>query len=105
MILSGTDSRSKKHHKQKYILVSISLVNVGVVSPFEMSREQARMLAIERCGFKKKTAQYTLTGELVKVWESTAEIQREFGWSDSSIQRACRGERRTSHGFVWRYVG
>lgn len=71
----------------------------------EMSREQARRFAIERGFGKKKTAQYTLTGELVKVWESTAEIQREFGWSDSSIQSACRGEQRTSHGFVWRYVG
>lgn len=71
----------------------------------EMSREQARKFAIERGFGKKKTAQYTLTGELVRVWESTAEIQREFGWSDSSIQSACRGEQRTSHGFVWRYVG
>ena len=71
----------------------------------EMSREQARKFAIERGFGKKKTAQYTLTGELVKVWESTAEIQREFGWSDSSIQSACRGEQRSSHGFVWRYVG
>lgn len=71
----------------------------------EMSREQARKFAIERGFGKKKTAQYTLAGELVRVWESTAEIQREFGWSDSSIQSACRGEQRTSHGFVWRYVG
>ena len=64
----------------------------------------SRKFAIKRGFGKKKTAQYTLTGELVKVWESTAEIQREFGWSDSSIQSACRGEQRTSHGYVWRYL-
>lgn len=71
----------------------------------EMSREQARKFAIERCGFKKKTAQYTLTGELVKVWDSTAEIKRELGWNDKEVQNVCRGRARTYHGFVWRYVG
>lgn len=71
----------------------------------EMSREEARKLASERCKNKKKTAQYTLTGDLVKVWESTAEIKRELGWSDKSVQDVCRGQARTYHGFVWRYVG
>lgn len=71
----------------------------------EMSKEQARKFAIERGFGKKKTAQYTLTGELVKVWESTAEIKRELGWSDKSVQDVCRGQARTYHGFVWRYVG
>lgn len=70
----------------------------------EMSREEARKLASERCTNKKKTAQYTLTGELVKVWESTAEIKRELGWNDKGIQGVCRGEGRSCHGYVWRYL-
>lgn len=55
----------------------------------------------------KKTAQYTLDGELIKVWESTASIRRELGLNDKHIQDVCRGYKsRTgnAYGFHWEYV-
>lgn len=73
----------------------------------EMSREHARKLARERCTNKKKTAQYTLTGELIKVWESTAEIKRVLGLSDKTIQNVCRKEKSktgNAYGYHWEYV-
>ena len=52
----------------------------------------------------KKTAQISLTGEVVKIWESTAQIQREIGLNAGRIQDVCRGEGKTAFGFVWKYV-
>lgn len=56
----------------------------------------------------KKTAQYTLEGELVKIWESTAAIEREHEeWKCKHIQNVCRGDKsRTgnAYGYHWEYV-
>ena len=56
----------------------------------------------------KKTAQYTLDGELIKIWESTASIRRELGLNDKHIQNVCRGEKNktgNAFGFHWEYIG
>lgn len=56
----------------------------------------------------KKTAQYTLEGELVKIWESTAAIEREHKeWKCKHIQNVCRGrESKTgnAYGYHWEYI-
>lgn len=73
----------------------------------EMSKEHARKMAIARCTNKKKTAQYTLNGKLIKIWESTAQIKRELGLSDTYIQNVCRGDNSNTgnaYGFHWEYV-
>lgn len=55
----------------------------------------------------KRTAQYTLDGTLIKVWESTGSIQRELGLSSKHIQNICRKEKSKTgiaYGSRWEYV-
>ena len=52
----------------------------------------------------KKVGQYDLQGNLIKVWNSFMDIQRELGFSNSSINSCCKGRRKTAGGFIWRYV-
>lgn len=55
----------------------------------------------------KRTAQYTLDGELIKIWESTASIRRELGLNDKHIQNVCRRDNSNTgnaYGFHWEYV-
>lgn len=56
----------------------------------------------------KKTAQYTLDGELVKIWESTAAIEREHKeWKCKHIQNVCRradSKTGNAYGYHWEYV-
>lgn len=56
---------------------------------------------------RKKTAQYTLDGNLVKIYDSTAEVTRELGIPSKTIQNACRGQYNgnKAHGYRWEYVG
>ena len=73
----------------------------------EMAVEDARKYAINRSQNKKKTAQYTLDGELVKIWDSTAQIKRDLGLNDKHIQNVCRRTKsRTgnAYGYHWEYV-
>ena len=49
-------------------------------------------------------AQYTLNGKLLKVWPSTAEVERRAGFDHSAISKAANGNRKTAYGFIWKYV-
>ena len=52
----------------------------------------------------KPVAQYTKDGELIKVWQSTREVERQIGFASINISRAARGIHKQSHGFIWKYV-
>ncbi len=50
----------------------------------------------------KKVYQYTLDGELVRVWPSTMECNRN-GFNHSHIAECCRGVKPQYRGFIWSY--
>lgn len=52
----------------------------------------------------KPVAQYTKTGEFVKVWPSAREAGRKLEISQGNISKATRGINETYGGFVWKYV-
>lgn len=56
----------------------------------------------------KKTAQYTLDGKLIKIWESTRQIERCTEWKSKSIQNACRKDGKSKsgnmYGYHWEYI-
>lgn len=54
-------------------------------------------------GTPKPVYQYTLSGELVKEWDSVCSVERDTGFSNPSISRACRGIKNTYKGYVWTY--
>ena len=52
----------------------------------------------------KPVGQYTRDGDLVKVWPSTQEAERQAGFNHGNISEVANGNRKTAHGFIWRYV-
>lgn len=52
---------------------------------------------------KKKVFQYSLDGEILAQFNSVAEASRETGISKTCISRCCKGERKSSSGFFWKY--
>ena len=52
----------------------------------------------------KPICQYTLDGDLVKVWQSTNEVERQTGFRRGNISQAANGKYKNSHGFIWKYV-
>ena len=50
----------------------------------------------------KQVYQYTLAGELVKVWHSTMECGRN-GYNQGTVAACCRGELNKYKGFQWKY--
>ena len=67
---------------------------------------------VEPCCFKcnvklngkelsKQIYQYTLDGELVKVWDSIMDIEIECGFARAAISYCCNGKRKTAYGYIW----
>ena len=52
----------------------------------------------------KPVGQYTLDGDLVDVWQSANEVERQTGFSHGYICKAANGNRKQAYGFIWRYV-
>lgn len=51
----------------------------------------------------KPVEQYDLNGKLIKKWESIMDIQRELGYSNSTICKCCMGKLKKSYGYIWKY--
>ena len=51
----------------------------------------------------KKVLQLSLTGELIREWESTKECERN-GFNQGNIVSCCNGKRKSAHGFRWEYA-
>jgi len=52
----------------------------------------------------KSVGQYTLDGELIKVWQSTMEVERQLGFLHSHISDAALGKLKTAYGYLWKYI-
>ena len=56
------------------------------------------------CPNSKQVIQLTLSGEVVRKWDSTMDIQRELGYNQCNISKCCKGKRKTSNGYKWVYA-
>lgn len=52
---------------------------------------------------KKKVFQSSLNGEILARYNSVVQASLETGISQTCISRCCRGERKNSSGFLWKY--
>lgn len=52
----------------------------------------------------KPIGQYTLDGELVKIWQSPCEAGKQIGLSDSHVSKVANGKLKTAYGFIWKYI-
>lgn len=60
---------------------------------------------IPRKDFRMKSvSQFSLSEEFIENFDSASEASRKTGISKTCITRCCRGERKQSAGFLWRYI-
>ena len=52
----------------------------------------------------KPVGQYTRDGELVKIWPSAREVERQTGFRHGYICQSANGKRKQAYGFIWKYV-
>ena len=53
--------------------------------------------------YRKKIVQSSLDGKIIKVWTSIRDASIKLKIKDSNISLCCKGKRKTTGGFMWRY--
>lgn len=51
----------------------------------------------------KAVAQYTMDGQLVKIWNSQTEAAKELGLQKTNISACCYGKGNSAGGYVWKF--
>ena len=51
----------------------------------------------------RKVLQYDLDGNLINVLDCISEAERKLGLSKHSVYRCCKGLRKTTGGYIWKY--
>lgn len=59
----------------------------------------------ERAGYSrsKPILQYLKSGEFIREWQSSAEVERVLGIHNTNIISCCKGKRKYAGSFIWRY--
>ena len=52
----------------------------------------------------KSVIQMSLDGNMIGIFESTMDVQRELGFDASNISKACRNVQKSSYGYKWQYA-
>ena len=52
----------------------------------------------------KPIGQFSLDGELVKIWPSAIEVERQAGFNHGNIGKAANGKYKQAYGFIWKYA-
>jgi hypothetical protein len=77
--------------------------NLEWVTAKENSNHGTRSERVAKA-LSKPVGQYTLDGNLIKIWQSTHEVERQLGFSNGNIINAIRGRQKTAYGYVWKYI-
>ena len=51
----------------------------------------------------KPVLQYTKSGEFVREWKSTHDVERNLGYFNNYISYCCTGKRKYAYGFIWKF--
>lgn len=65
------------------------------------SKESRKNKFIEKA---LRVSQYTLSGELIRIFNGMREIEEELGYKRPSIINCCNGKSKQAYGYLWRYT-
>ena len=98
-------SRINKNFKGKHHNELTKLKIINKLKGRHLTEEHKNNISkgnINNPNFSKKVCQYTLDGELVKIWDSMNEAERN-GFNHTNICQCCKGQKKTHKGFIWEY--
>lgn len=62
-----------------------------------------KSLSGKECPVSRGVMQLSLTGEFIKEWEYISQVEEELGIDSSKICCVCRGQRKSTQGYIWVY--
>lgn len=111
------ESKKKMSEKRKgmYVGEKNPMYNkCGVLAPAygkHLTEEHKRKISEAKKGkpnyhtitLYKRVDQFDLNGNFIKSWESISKAEKELNLKGTHISRVCRGKRKTTGGYVFKY--
>lgn len=92
----------KDENKQNNSIENLECISA--IDNMNWGTRTARMKDKKKNQKSVRILQFSLSGELIKEWISSMEIQRAFGYDRSAILRCCKNKQETSYGYKWKYA-
>lgn len=77
--------------------------NLNLMTPKENTNWGTHNERVSKA-LSKQVAQYDKDGNLINVWPSTVEVQKQLGFYRGNISNCCNGKRKSAHGFIWKFA-
>lgn len=91
-----------------YLVSYTALPKEEVLRRFKLNEERKfdahRIGELAKENFSKQVDRYTLEGVYIDSYPSTQEASRKLDISQSLIAGVCRGEHKSTHGFIFKYA-
>lgn len=91
-------SDSMKGEKNPHKGVPISDDNKQKMADGRRNSEKRKQM------FNTKVIQYDKNMNIIKIWDSISQVNRDLGIDISCISKVCQGKRKTAGSFIWRYA-
>ena len=92
----------KDENRSNCVVENLEWCTYRYNSNYGTRNERCRKQLTNRKDLSKQVYQYTLNGELVKIWKSTREAERN-GFRQECISLCCNGKLKTHKGYKWTY--
>lgn len=53
---------------------------------------------------KRKVVQYDTQGNVIKIWQGLADVEKELGLYRGNIYKCCNNQRAKTGGYMWKYL-
>ena len=52
----------------------------------------------------KPVLQFSKDGQFIREWECGMQVERELGFDQGNLTKACRGQYKQAYGFIWKFA-
>lgn len=103
----------QRFHKQILPEVKVCEVCGKIFTPHKTKRRRAHVCSneckikldkINAAKRKRPVKQLSLSGEIIKIWDSARDVQNTLGFFDSNVVKCCKHNIPSYKGFKWEYL-
>lgn len=92
----------KDENKENNCVENLEWCNVKYNTNYGTRTERVANKNTNHPSTSKQVYQYSLKGELIKIWQSISECGRN-GFCETSVSDCCKGKNKTHKGYIWKY--
>lgn len=103
-IPEGYEVNHKDENKENNVLSNIdTLMTRKENNNWGTRNERAKKSLTNHPKKSKPVIQKSLQGDVIKIWVSIHEIERELGFAHTNICFCCNGKYKQAYGYIWEY--